>query len=166
MLLRRFSKVPQACPLLRLRPRALLMASIQTHSWSSLPTLRAGVQAGVLTNQQPELQPSSLYFTFGFQGRLSREWSVFPALGGWCLPESIFRSACLEGAVLAMTWRTCRKQALFKSIAAVPKQSVYRVIICHLLEYVCSSSLPVFFGALSNWTGSQSAICGLAAMTM
>ena len=169
MLLQRLSKVPQACPFLRLRPRALLplMASIQTHSWSFVSPYTEGKCAGWSAYQPTTRAPTKqLVFYFWFPGKAEQRVVGFPSSGWLVSSESIFRSVCLEGAVLAMTWRTCPKQALFKSIAAVPKQSIYRVIICHLLEYVCSSSLPVFFGALSNWTGSESAISGLAAMTV
>ena len=135
------------------RPGALLPRGIYTHQWL-MPSTNAyawgrcsGWSHCPPTARFPSQQPV-FYLWF------SLLWLVF----SW----SIVCSMCWDGAGLAMAWTTWNCPL----IAAVPKQSIDRVITCHLLEWMLSSQLPVFFGALSNWTGSGRACCGLAEMAM
>lgn len=137
MLLRRLSKVPRACLLLRLRPRALLplMASIQTHSWSFVSPYTEGKCAGWSAYQPVTRAPTKqLVFYFWFPGKAEQGVVGFPS-SGWLVSSRKHLSFCMFGGSSAggMAWRTCRKQALFKNIAAVPQQS-----------YLPSNNMPSF----------------------
>lgn len=71
----------------------------------------------------------------------------------WCSPEGMVCSGGLERR--GWQWPGQSGRVL---TAAVPKQCIYRVIMCPLWEQMLSSQLPAalpLFGVLSNWTGRE-----------